>query len=172
MSTITTLIFTGTITSGVDPVGYFNPFTTTWTPNLTERTYYITWTGIDCECDGTTTFNPIISVDIYIDGGLHHPLGAGQGPNNKFYTDLQQVDNTITVFANETPVTITVSFMTLGPSGGQFFINCCNDPREETFAFLSPPTLVTYPVPAPLMGSGIPGLLLLGALLWRRLARD
>jgi hypothetical protein len=151
------VVFAGN-TYGVDGGGYFGPAGA----SLVGDPFTVTWTGFNCNCGGTSTFNPVLDATLTING-ITFDFGPGLGPYNDFGDGLHQV---VVAPGN---VQLTTRYAQWGgPSGqdGVFYIQqCC---VANTQAFL---TILFPPVPGPVVGAGLPGLILAsGGLLgwWRR----
>jgi hypothetical protein len=174
---VVTLTYSGTIAPaiigpsystvyGYDFGGYFGPAGA----SIAGDPFTVTWTGIDCNCAGTASFNPVIDAVLTINGHSFD-LGAG-GPGlsayNDFYDNLHQVEigtlQTQNGGLSYLPLiqgSMTTEYAGYGnqPYGtpghdGVFYLHLSDDSSQWTQAFLT-----IDAVPAPVIGAGLPGLL-------------
>jgi hypothetical protein len=170
-----------TNTYGIDFGGFFGPAG----GNLAGDPFTVIWTGIDCNCAGTASFNPVIDAVLTING---HSYDFGSGlPELSAYNDFYDDAHQVTIGHLESsngglsyrPVidgSLTTWFAGSGATqdgvpgrDGGFYLNLDSNAAHDTQAFLT----IAEPlaVPAPIAGAGIPGLVLaFGCLLaaWRR----
>ena len=162
-------------TEGIDGGGYFGP------PggSIVGDAYTVTWTAIDCECSASSSppsplyppANPIADVTLTINGftydfgggGWYGEFYLGNNPNNLNIQQTAYLDG-------GSFISTSVGFATTPGIGGEFQIFNPDLPFTNYITsgyFLLPPV----GVPGPIVGAGLPGLILAsGGLLgwWRR----
>jgi hypothetical protein len=179
---IITITITGTVSAyghgqgyGIDTSGIFGPVGA----SLVDLPFTVVWVGEDCNCAatyigdviqaGNFQFNPVINATLTI-AGTTYDFGAGNVAND-FYNILHQVQ-TVTPSGERFSLTTAIPGFgenNLGPRGspdgtypdGVFYI-----PASGTHAYLEIP----QPIPGPILGQGIAGLLLaviLVTILWK-----
>jgi hypothetical protein len=159
-------------TYGIDFGGFFGPAG----GNLAGDPFTVVWTGIDCNCAGTNNvFDPVIDAVLTING---HTYDFGSGlPELWAYNSFRDGDHELTIGHLRTDnggltyiPTIDGSLWTAyagyGANAvfpfpgrdGEFHLQLGSNTAEWTQAFL------TVSVPGPMLGTGLPGLMLVAAL--------
>lgn len=159
---------------GIDGGGYFGPRGA----SIVGATYAATWTAINCECMGTPNFgplanyypypNPILDVVLTINGRSYDFGGNG------WYGEFHLGNNSTNLNIQQTGyldggsfISTSIGFARTPGIQGEFqIINNYND--TTTSGMFQAQTVST---PGPIIGSGLPGLILAGGGLlgwWRR----
>jgi hypothetical protein len=147
-------------TYGIDFGGFFGPAG----GNLAGDPFTVVWTGIDCNCAGTASFNPVIDAVLTING---HSYDFGSGlpalwGANDFYDDAHQV------FIDHG--SLTTWHAGFGATqgfepgrDGSVYLHLGSNTANWTQAYLT--IAAPAAVPGPIVGAGLPGLMAV-FLLW------
>jgi hypothetical protein len=171
---------------GIDFGGFFGPAG----GNLAGEAFTVVWTGIDCNCAGTASFNPVIDAVLTING---HSYDFGSGlpalsAYNDFFDDTHQVTighmesyNGGLSYQPTIDGSLTTEYAGYGAEyarygdtpgrDGAVYLHLGSNTANWTQAFLtiSDPLVA---VPGPIAGAGLPGLVLLAAFVFSRCASN
>ena len=163
-------LFPSERTYGIDGGGFFGPAG----GNLAGAPFTVVWTGTDCNCSGTNAQNPMSSGLLTING-MSYDFGVGTGfSDGDFFPDLQQIQAFAPGFTSLTTRLADYGLNNGTPGhDGVFYIHPDSNALHNTQAFLTITPGPSANVPGPIVGAGMPGLILLLAILawgWRRYA--
>jgi hypothetical protein len=182
MSTITTITLNGTITGptgadvSINTFGYDNAdFFGTSFANLAGTPWLLTWTGTDCNCNGVPGIDAVLTVNgISVDLGAYNNITQSEWLDRNVYTGGPG-----TFIQMETTFLSPPNFYTAAAPSSQYILATQITGNSVTGVVYLGDSAHLYEtnffingqvgVPGPVLGAGLPGLLLLAILMaWKR----